>query len=431
MNHFEYRDGRLFAEDVAIDDIAAAVGTPFYCYSTATLRRHYEVFARALEPVGARICFAIKANSNVAVIRTLAELGSGGDVVSIGEMRRALAAGIKAGDIVFSGVGKTGPEIAEALEAGVGQFNVESDSELSLIDELARARGVRAPVALRVNPDVDAKTHEKISTGRKQDKFGIDIDRAPALYAEAAGMAGIEPVGIAVHIGSQLTSLEPFRAAFLRVAELIRELRADGLSVTRLDLGGGLGVPYIDENPPHPDDYGRMVAETVGDLDVELTVEPGRLLVANAGILVTRVVRTKPTDTRKFVIVDAAMNDLIRPTLYDAVHRVTPIRQPPEGSNLEPAEIVGPVCETGDVLAAGAALPPCGDGDLLAVESAGAYGAVMASTYNTRPLVPEILVNGDQYCVIRPRMDVETLISLDRIPDWLKDFESTTSPATG
>jgi len=431
MNHFDYRDGNLFAEDVAVADIAAAIGTPFYCYSTATLRRHYEVFARALEPVGARICYAIKANSNIAVIRTLAELGAGGDVVSIGEMQRARAAGIDAGDIVFSGVGKTASEIAGALEEGVGQFNIESESELSLIAEIAQAKGLEAPVALRVNPDVDAETHEKISTGRKQDKFGIDIDRAPALYAAAASMEGVRPVGIAVHIGSQLTSLDPFRAAFLRVADLVRALRADGLAVTRLDLGGGLGIPYIDENPPHPDDYGRMMKETVGDLNVEITVEPGRLLVANAGILVTGIIRIKPTETKKFVIVDAAMNDFIRPTLYDATHRVVPVHEPAPGTSNEPAELVGPVCETGDILAKGATLPPCDEGDLLAIESTGAYGAVMASTYNTRPLVPEILVNGDQYCVIRPRMDVDALISLDRMPDWLKDFAAKHSSASG
>jgi diaminopimelate decarboxylase len=427
MNHFDYRDGRLYAEDVAVADIATAVGTPFFCYSTATLRRHYEVFARALAPVGARICYAIKANSNIAVIRTLAELGAGGDVVSAGEMQRALAAGIAPSDIVFSGVGKTEAEIIQALNTGIGQFNVESASELDLIATLAAARGLDAPVVLRVNPDVDAKTHDKISTGRKADKFGIDIDDAPALYARAATLTGVQPVGIAVHIGSQLTSLEPFRAAFLRVRELIESLRAAGHDVSRLDLGGGLGIPYIDEEPPSPDDYGVMVAETVGDLGVELTVEPGRLLVGNAGILVTRAIRTKQTTTKRFVIVDAAMNDFIRPTLYDAIHRVTSERQPPADTNLSPAEIVGPVCETGDTLASGANLPQCDDGDLLVIESAGAYGAVMGSTYNTRPLTPEVLVNGDQYCVIRPRQDIEALISLDRMPDWLEHSDTGSS----
>ncbi len=430
MNHFGYRDGRLYAEDVAIADIAEAVGTPFFCYSTATLRRHYEVFASALAPVGARICYAIKANSNIAVIRTLAELGAGGDVVSAGEMQRALAAGIAPSDIVFSGVGKTAAEIVQALETGIGQFNVESSGELDLIATLAAARRLDAPVVLRVNPDVDARTHDKISTGRKADKFGIDIDDAAALYARAATLKGVEPVGIAVHIGSQLTSLEPFRAAFLRVRDLIESLRAAGYTVSRLDLGGGLGIPYIDEAPPPPGDYGAMVAETVGDLGVELTVEPGRLLVGNAGILVTRIIRTKQTATKRFVIVDAAMNDFIRPTLYGAVHRVTPERQMQGDARLGPSEVVGPVCETGDTLASGAPLPDCADGELLAIESAGAYGAVMGSTYNTRPLTAEVLVNGDQYCVIRPRLGIDALISLDRMPDWLEHSDMDSPPGS-
>ena len=427
MNHFEHRNGRLYAEDVAIADIAAAVGTPFFCYSTATLQRHYSVLAEALAPVGARICYAVKANSNIAVIRTLAEMGAGADVVSAGEMRRAIAAGIDPADIVFSGVGKTEAEITQALDADIGQFNVESDSELRLIASLAAARGLNAPVVLRVNPDVDAETHHKISTGRKEDKFGIDIDAAPALYAEAAALDGVRPVGIAVHIGSQLTSLAPFRAAFLRVRELVEALRAAGQKVERLDLGGGLGIPYIKEEPPAPAAYAAMVAETVGDLDVELTVEPGRLLVGNAGILVTRAIRTKQTETKRFVIVDAAMNDFLRPTLYDAVHRVTPERLPAAGAPLSPAEIVGPVCETGDVLASGAALADIADGDILVIESAGAYGAVMGSTYNTRPLTAEIMVNGSEYCVIRPRQDIDALISLDRVPEWLEHFDTGSS----
>lgn len=430
MNHFEYRNGRLYAEDVAIADIAEAVGTPFFCYSTATLQRHYSVLAEALAPVGARICYAVKANSNIAVIRTLAEMGAGADVVSAGEMRRAITAGIAPADIVFSGVGKTEAEIAQALDADIGQFNVESDSELRLIAALAAARGLEAPVVLRVNPDVDAETHHKISTGRKEDKFGIDIDAAPALYAEAAALDGVRPVGIAVHIGSQLTSLAPFRAAFLRVRELVEALRAAGLKVERLDLGGGLGIPYIKEEPPAPAAYAAMVAETVGDLDVELTVEPGRLLVGNAGILVTRAIRTKQTETKRFVIVDAAMNDFLRPTLYDAVHRVTPERLPAAEAPLSPAEIVGPVCETGDVLASGAALADIADGDILVIESAGAYGAVMGSTYNTRPLTAEIMVNGSEYCVIRPRQDIDALISLDRVPEWLEHFDTGSSRGT-
>ena len=420
MNHFQYRDGWLFAEDVAVAAIADAVGTPFYCYSTATLERHYRVFAGALADMGARVCYAVKANSNIAVIRTLARLGAGADVVSEGELRRALAAGVAAESIVFSGVGKTRGEMDFALSVGVGQFNVESEPELDALDAAARSRRLRAPVALRVNPDVDALTHEKISTGRKEDKFGIDIGLAPAIYARAASMAGIEPVGVAVHIGSQLTTLDPFRAAFERVASLIRELRAQGLTVRRFDLGGGLGITYRHETPPHPDDYAAVVRAATAGLEVELTVEPGRLLVGNAGILVTRVIYVKDTATRRFAIVDAAMNDLIRPTLYGAVHGVVPVRQD-LGSALEPADVVGPVCETGDVLAKAALLPHLESDDLLAIETAGAYGAVMSSTYNTRLPVAEVMVNGGQFSVIRPRPDYDAVISLDRMPAWLEN----------
>ena len=421
MNHFEYRDGRLFAEGVAVADIAAAVGTPFYCYSAATLTRHYRVFAGALAPLGALVCYAVKANSNIAVIRTLARLGAGADVVSEGELRRALAAGVPAEKIVFSGVGKTRPEMAFALEAGIGQFNVESAPELEALAEVAAAAGRVAPVALRVNPDVDANTHHKIATGRKEDKFGIDIALAPALYARAAALPSLKPVGIAVHIGSQLTTLDPFRAAFARVAELVRSLRASGLTVERLDLGGGLGIVYDGESPPDPADYAAMVAETVGALDVKLVFEPGRVLVGNAGILVTGVIFVKDTETKRFVIVDAAMNDLMRPALYDAKHNVVPVEDRRNAAR-RPAEVVGPVCETGDVLARGAALPEdIAAGALLAIESAGAYGAAMASTYNTRLPVAEVMVNGDQFFVIRPRPDYDALISLDRLPAWLED----------
>jgi diaminopimelate decarboxylase len=418
MNHFEYREGRLFAEDVALRDIADTVGTPFYCYSTATLERHYRVFADALARVNGRVCYAIKANSNLAVIRTFAALGAGADVVSEGELRRALAAGIDPDKIVFSGVGKTRAEMGYALDVGIGQFNVESTGEIDVLDAVAQGRGTRARIALRVNPNVDAGTHHKISTGRKEDKFGIDIDLAPALYARAAKMAGIDPVGIAVHIGSQLTSLEPFRAAFTRVAELVRALRSDGLTVEQLDLGGGLGIIYRDEEPPHPDDYAAMVDETVGDLGVELIFEPGRLLVGNAGVLVTSVIQVKETATKRFVVVDAAMNDFIRPTLYDAAHNILTEVNPGD-SPLRPAEVVGPVCETGDVLVSDAPLPELGEGDLLVIETAGAYGAVMASTYNTRLPVPEVMVRGDRQVTIRPRPDYDTILSLDRIPDWL------------
>lgn len=420
MNHFEYRHGQLFAEDVALSDIAESVGTPFYCYSTATLTRHYEVFAGALADMGTRVCYAVKANSNLAVIRTLADLGAGADVVSEGELRRALAVGITPKNVVFSGVGKTRDEMRYALSVGIGQFNIESEPELRALDEVAREMNTQATIALRVNPDVDADTHHKIATGRKDDKFGIDIDVAPELYARAAKMDGIRALGIAVHIGSQLTSLDPFRAAFNRVASLIRELRQAGQIVERLDLGGGLGITYRDEKPPHPDDYAAVIRDTVSDLDVELTVEPGRLLVGNAGILVTRVIYVKDIPTRRFVVVDAAMNDFIRPTLYDADHGVLPVDQN-QGASLRPADIVGPVCETGDVLAKDAPLPDLAPDDLVAIETAGAYGAVMASTYNTRLPIPEIMVNGGKFCVIRSRPDYESLLSLDHMPDWLRD----------
>jgi diaminopimelate decarboxylase len=421
MNHFEYRDGQLFAEDIAVSDIAEAVGTPFYCYSTATLTRHYEVFANALAPLGARICYAVKANSNLAVIRTLAKLGAGADVVSEGELRRALAAGISPAEVVFSGVGKTRAEMEYALSVGIGQFNIESEPELDSLSEAAAAMGKEAIVAFRVNPDVDANTHEKISTGRKEDKFGIDFTVAPDLYARAASMPGIRPLGLAVHIGSQLTSLDPFRAAFNRVAALIRDLRAKSLTVERLDLGGGLGITYLDEAPPHPDEYAEVIAETTAGLNVELTVEPGRLLVGNAGILVTAVIFDKPTATKRFVIVDAAMNDFIRPTLYSADHRVVPVLASTGKETGQVADVVGPVCETGDVLAREAALPALVAGDLLAIETAGAYGAVMSSSYNTRLPVAEILVNGDKFSVIRPRPDYEALLSLDHMPSWLRN----------
>jgi len=422
MNHFEHRQGRLHAEDVAIADIARAVGTPFYCYSTATIERHYRVFAEALAGLDATICYAVKANDNVAVIRTLARLGAGADVVSEGELRRALAAGVPAAKIVFSGVGKTRAEMSFALAAGIGQFNVESEPELEALDEIAAAAGTRAAVALRVNPDVEAHTHEKIATGRKHDKFGIDIDSARRLYARASNMRGIEPVGLAVHIGSQLTSLVPFRAAFERVAGVVRELRAEGLAVRRLDLGGGLGIIYENESPPHPDDYARMVREVTAGLGVALVFEPGRLIVGNAGVLVTSVIYVKKTPERRFVIVDAAMNDFIRPTLYGARHRVTPVVQAP-GAALHGSDVVGPVCETGDILAKDVKLPDLAPGDLLAIESTGAYGAVMASTYNTRLPVAEVMVNRDQFSVIRPRPEYRDLISLDRVPDWLGDFK--------
>jgi diaminopimelate decarboxylase len=419
MDHFNYRDGVLHAEDVPLTRIAEAVGTPAYVYSSATLESHYRAVATAFTGQKATICYAVKANSNQAVIRTLARLGAGADVLSEGEMRRALAAGVPAGRIVFSGVGKTRDEIRLALERGVGQINVESEPELDLVSEVAASMGTRAPIALRVNPDVDARTHEKITTGRKENKFGIDILRAPAIYDRAAEMPGIEVVGIAVHIGSQLTELAPFRDAFGLVAELAGELRRSGHAIRRLDLGGGLGVPYRDETPPSPCAYAAVVKEATGSLDVEVVLEPGRLIAANAGILLTRVLFVKAGDTRTFVVVDAGMNDLIRPALYDAWHRIVPVAEPPPGAPERPVDVVGPVCETGDIFARDRALPVLHSGELLVVRSAGAYGAVMSSTYNSRPLVPEVLVKDDAFAVVRPRQTIEQLLGLDSMPDWL------------
>jgi diaminopimelate decarboxylase len=419
MDHFNYRDGVLHAEGVPLSRIAEAVGTPAYVYSSTTLENHYRAFADAFAGQTATICYAVKANSNQAVIRTLARLGAGADVLSEGEMRRALAAGVPAGRIVFSGVGKSGDEIRLALEHGVGQINVESEPELDLIDEVATSMNARAPIALRVNPDVDARTHEKITTGRKENKFGIDILRAPEIYDRAAKMPGIEVVGIAVHIGSQLTDLAPFRDAFALVAELATELRQRGHAIRRLDLGGGLGVPYRDEVPPTPAEYAAVVKAATGSLDVEVVLEPGRLIAANAGILLTRVLFVKTGDTRTFVVVDAGMNDLIRPALYDAWHRIVPVAEPPPGARQTPVDVVGPVCETGDIFARDRALPVVHSGELLVLRSAGAYGAVMSSTYNSRPLVPEVMVKDDAFAVIRPRQKIEQLLGLDRMPDWL------------
>ncbi len=421
MHHFDYKTGVLYAEDVAIPAIAAAVGTPFYCYSTATLTRHFQVFSGALTGLNALVCFAVKANSNIAVVRTLGNLGAGADVVSVGEMQRAIAAGIPAKRIVFSGIGKERAEMAMALDAGIHQFNIESEPELGLLSEVAVSKGMVAPIAIRINPDVDAKTHAKISTGKSENKFGIPWARARDIYARAASLPGIKVVGADVHIGSQLTDLEPFKAAFTRVADLVRTLRADGHDIRRLDLGGGLGIPYEHDAPlpPHPDLYGAVIREVVGNLDCDIILEPGRLLVGNAGILVSKVIYVKEGEARRFVILDAAMNDLIRPSLYDAHHDIIPIRQGNPAEALEVADIVGPVCETGDVFAKSRSLPPLASGDLVAILSAGAYGAVMASTYNTRPLIPEVLVNGDQFAVVRRRMTVEDLLALEALPSWL------------
>jgi diaminopimelate decarboxylase len=422
MDHFQYRSGEMFAEEVPISRLADDVGTPFYCYSTATLKRHYRVFADALNGLDASICYAVKANSNIAVIAALARLGAGADVVSIGEMKRALVAGVPAANILFSGVGKTEDEMASALKAGVLQINVESAPELETLSTVASSLGIDANVAIRVNPDVDALTHEKISTGKSENKFGVDWPEVPGVYARAAALPGINVTGVAVHIGSQLLDLDPFRQAYGMVVDLVRTLRADGHRIEHLDLGGGLGIPYDNEQPPSPKEYGTMVKEVVGDLDCKIFFEPGRLIAGNAGILVTRVVRVKKGTARTFIIVDAAMNDLVRPTLYNAHHAIVPVNEAPDGAKLTEVEVVGPICETGDTFGR-QFLPEPGEGDLLAIRTAGAYGAVMASAYNTRALVPEVMVNGADASVIRDRISVDDMLSRESLPDWLSDDE--------
>ena len=420
MHHFTYRGGVLHGEDVNLIDLAAQVGTPFYCYSSATLERHYQVFEQAFSGLDATIHYAIKANSNQAVIKTLARLGAGMDVVSGGELARALAAGVEAEKIVFSGVGKSSAEINQAFDAGVAHINIESVHELDLVAQIAASRGLNAHIALRINPDVDAGTHAKITTGKAENKFGVAYHDARALYARAAGLDGVTVAGIAMHIGSQITDLAPFRAAFALMADLTRDLRADGHDIAHLDLGGGLGIPYrTGETPPTPADYAALVGDVLGGLNVQLKLEPGRLITGNAGILVTRVLGIKNGDEKNFLIVDAAMNDLLRPTLYEAHHEIMPLRQTTGGPGAT-YDVVGPVCETGDYLALGRDLPPISTGDLIALTTAGAYGAVQAGTYNSRPLIAEIMVHGADMAVIRPRQTIEALIGLDRVPDWLQ-----------
>lgn len=418
MDHFQYRNGVLHAEDVAIPNIAAAIGTPFYCYSTATMTRHYNVLTGALDGAGAKVCYAIKANSNQAVIRTMIELGAGADVISGGELRRALAAGARPHDIVFAGPGKTRDELAQALATDIYQFNVESEPELLTLSALAVEMGKVAPVSIRVNPDVDAGTHEKITTGRKQNKFGIPIDRAMEIFALGDTLPGVDLLGVAIHIGSQITDLAPFEEAFVRALSLIDELRAAGHDIRRCNLGGGLGIPYAGETPPPPAAYGRMVKRMTANRNLDLVLEPGRVLVGNAGILVAKVIHEKH-EGRRFVIIDAAMNDLIRPAMYDSWHDIVPVLEAAPDARLTEADVVGPICESGDTLAKGRALAPLAPNDLIAVRSAGAYGAVMASTYNSRPLVAEVMVRGDQYAVIRPRQGIDELIALDQPPPWL------------
>ena len=421
MDHFLYRDGLLYAEDVALADIAAAVGTPFYCYSTATLLRHFRLFKEALSGMDHLVCYAMKAASNQAILQTLAAEGAGMDVVSGGEYARAKAAGVPSERIVFSGVGKTRDEIRTVLAGGIRQFNVESEPEMIVLSAEAVAMGTVAPITIRVNPDVDAKTHAKIATGKSENKFGIPISRAEEVYALAASLPGLEVIGIDVHIGSQLTDLAPFELAYQKVAELTRTLRAQGHTIRRLDLGGGLGIPYVQDNvpPPVPADYGAMVKRVLGDLNCEIEIEPGRLIVGNAGVLVSEVIYVKSGEDRAFLIVDAAMNDLIRPAMYEAHHDIVPLVDTAPGIEGVTYDIVGPVCESSDTFAKQRLMAPLKSGDLVAFRSAGAYGAVMASEYNTRPLIPEVMVNGDQFCVIRARPTFDEIIKRDIIPSWI------------
>jgi diaminopimelate decarboxylase len=420
MHYFNYRDGVLHAEAVNLDTLAAAVKTPFYCYSSATLERHYQVFAGAFADVRALVCYAMKANSNQAVVATLAQLGAGADVVSGGELKRALAAGIPPDKITFSGVGKTADELALSVDANILCVNVESEAELEMLSQVAAAKGRSVHISVRVNPDVDPKTHRKIATGKAENKFGIPISRARDVYAWAAKLPGIKVAGVDMHIGSQITNLDPFNDAFALLADFVRTLRADGHTISHVDLGGGLGIPYRDDSepPPNPEAYAAVVKRATRDLDCTLIFEPGRLIAGNAGILVTRVILLKAGEAKTFVVVDAAMNDLIRPTLYEAHHEIWPVRESAPSARQVRADVVGPVCESGDFLALDRDLAEVQPGALLAVMSAGAYGAVQAGTYNTRALVPEVLVKGAEWAVVRPRLDADELIALDRMPPW-------------
>ena len=420
MSFFEYRRGEMHAEGVALATIAAQVGTPFYCYSAGALRAAWREFADALKGMNASVCYAMQANSNLAVVRLFGEMGAGADIVSVGEMRRALAAGIPPKRIIYSGVGKKASELMAALQAGVGQINVESSAEIETLNAVAAQLGVRADITIRVNPDVDAGTHAKITTGRKENKFGIDIDLAREAFALAGRQPHLKVVGVAMHIGSQLTSLEPYRAAIVRVRELIGQLRADGHSIDRFDIGGGLGIVYANEKPPSIAEFMAVVARETDGLGCELTFEPGRRLVGEAGVLVGEVILVKPGAAKTFVILDAAMNDLIRPTLYEAWHDILPVREPRQDAATIRCDIVGPICESGDFLAQNRDLRPLAAGDLVMIRSAGAYGAVMASTYNTRPLAPEVMVDGTRFAVIRPRPTIDEMLSAERFPPWME-----------
>lgn len=425
MDHFSYKNGEMHAEDVPLSQIAREVGTPVYVYSTATLQRHFRVFSGAFEGLDALVCFAVKANSNQAVLSTLAREGAGADVVSVGELERALRAGIPAERIVFSGVGKKPSEMRSALEAGIKQFNVESEPELEALNQVAGEMGMVAPVSLRVNPDVDAKTHHKIATGKSENKFGIAWSKAAEVYSQIKALDHVSAVGVDVHIGSQLTDLAPFKLAFEKVVGMVRDLRAAGHDIRHIDLGGGLGIPYDpdEETPPSPVAYGEMIKSVLGDLPCSIILEPGRLIAGNAGILLSELLYVKRGEDRLFYIVDAAMNDLLRPAMYDAFHNILPIAEPGDNARnaAVEADFVGPVCETGDTFAKARKTVPMNPGDLVAFKSAGAYGAVMASTYNSRELIPEVLVNGSSYAVVRARPSLDDLIGLDSVPDWLKD----------
>lgn len=424
MDHFQYKDGAMHAEDVALSQIAEEVGTPVYVYSTATLRRHYRVFKEAFADIQPLICFAVKANSNQAVLATLAREGAGADVVSLGELMRALKAGIPGERIVFSGVGKTDEEMEAALHAGIKQFSVESEAELEALNVVAGRLGKVAPVSIRVNPDVDAMTHAKISTGKSENKFGIAWQKADAVYARIKELQHVKAVAVNLHIGSQLTRLEPFKEAFTRVVALVKDLRAKGHDITHIDLGGGLGIPYDPEAeaPPAPSAYGEMIQDVMGNIDCDIILEPGRLIAGNAGVLLSKTIYEKRGENRIFYIIDAAMNDLTRPAMYDAYHAIAPVVEP-SSAETAVADFVGPVCESSDVFAKDRKTTPLKSGDLVVIKSAGAYGAVMASTYNSRPLVPEVLVDGDRFAVIRKRQSLEDLLALDTLPSWLSDDE--------
>jgi diaminopimelate decarboxylase len=419
MDHITPRAGVLHVEDVAVPDIAAAVGTPFYCYSSGTMLDRYSAYAKALEGLDAKVYYAVKANSNLAVIRTLAEAGAGADVVSIGEIRRCLSAGIPADRILFAGVGKTREELAEALRLGIHQINLESEAELRVLSEVASSMGVEARAGLRINPDVDARTHAKITTGRKENKFGVDLHDTMKTFALAASLPGVSMTSLSVHIGSQLMDISPFHQAYDRLRDMTLELRDAGYTIDHLDLGGGLGIAYESETRPDLDAYARIVRDKVGNLGCALSVEPGRYLVGDAGLLVTSVIHVKQGGEKRFVIADAAMNDLIRPTLYEAHHEITTVANPDAASAAGSCDLVGPICESGDYIAQNRALPSVAEGDLLAIRSAGAYGAVMSSTYNSRPLIPEVLVKGSDFAVVRRRQTVEEAMALDQMPDWL------------